>query len=280
MCKIGKAFVFVLILAAISNLSLVMVKPANAQTDSPTPSSSSAPAPFVPVFSLKYVPSSYSKTINTTNPYTGARAVNTNYYVNNTIEIDILNQAFNPNALGNGSTLNLLYSVRAKPHFSDYPLSIDYPATFPSSSSQYTVLILGFTGDNGSSSEGTIETDTPIPNSGQIDFQVEAIVGFYGTVPYHPFGNPSITMGTTQQFFETANSGWSNYLPITIASRSTSASVSSTSLYLTLSPTITSTSNPTPAVSELSGLTIVLLLLSLFFVAVVLKASKKPVKKS
>ncbi len=249
MGKARKNLALALILViAISSMSLIIVKHASAQT--PTPA---VPTPYVPQFTLKYVGSSYSQSTNTTDPYTGANVVTVNYYVNNTIELMILNQAFNPNALGNGNTLSLYYSVQSKPHFSDFVSVINnMQAMVPPSSSEYTILNFYFTDDNSSYSEYQPQLPT-VPSGGQVDLQVQAIIGYSVTVPYHPFGNPSITMGTTQQFEEVASSGWSNYLTITTANGATANSISvSASPYPTLSPTTTSpnpTLTPAPSTS-------------------------------
>ena len=259
----------------LSCAGLMIVEPASAQIITSSPSS---PSVNIPMFSVKYIPSTYYSTTNTTNPFTGENVETTNYYTNNSIELSILNQAFNPDALENGSTLSLLYSVQAKPHFNNYPFSINMPALMPASSSQYTTIDLGFSGDNSTDTpvEYSIQTP-PIPNGGQIDIQVEATMGFYSTVPYHPFGDPSITMGTTQQFFETANSGWSNYLTIKITDEPSSTSISSTSPYPTLSPTITS--NPTSSIPEFSSIATSLLMI-IPLAAIVAKHMKNQQSKS
>jgi hypothetical protein len=231
-----KIILTLVLIIAVSTLSIITAKPAFAQTSIPTP--------YVPEFSMKYITSSYTGT--STSEYTGATVTNT--YINNTVQIVILNQAFNPNALENGTTLSLAYSVGAKPHFATSGVLVinNMPAIFPASSSQYTVITLGFSEDNSSSS---VEAQIPpIPNGSQIDFQVQAIVGFYVTVPYHPFGEPFITE-PIQQFSEVATSAWSNYLTITVLDGSTSTPISSTSSYPTLSPNVTSSSTSVPTVT-------------------------------
>jgi hypothetical protein len=116
-----KRFALIMVLMTITSLSLIMIKPAFAQ---------SLPTPSIPDYTLKYVNSSYS--INTTDPYTGTAV--TNKYINNTIEIAIKNQPFNPQ-VNSSVTLhdNLYYNISVKGHFSDewtYPLSTGFLAFF------------------------------------------------------------------------------------------------------------------------------------------------------
>jgi hypothetical protein len=202
-----------------------MAKPAFAQ---------SIPTPSVPEFSVTYVPSTYY--VVSTDPYTGANVTDT--YLNNTIEVVIKNQPFSPLEHANGTTLSLYYNVEEKGHFSDqwtvYPL---FPTAYPASSSDYTVMSFEFFG-NYSFDEPLTLGD--VPAGGQVDFQVEALIGYYTSVPYYPPGDTEFPEGTTQ-VFTGETSSWSNTQTITIANGSTSTSIS---------PSTTSNPTPTPLSSN------------------------------
>jgi len=244
--EMNKKIVFALVLiVAISTLSIITVKPVSAQTST---SSSGVPKPFVPIFSLKYVNSSYSISTTSTNPYTGANVVKTNTYINNTIEVVIENQPFDATqsvapqngAPQNGNITNLTYLslyyiVQEKGHFANQ-WNVGSPVL--ASNSEYTTVNFGFTGENGSLGETLI---APVPNGGQVDFQVEAVIGWYGNI----FQDENGMIYDTPQFNNVTSSGWSNTLTITIPSGAASASISSTSSYPTLSPTAVSTANST-----------------------------------
>ncbi|MGD0450116.1 MAG: hypothetical protein ABSA79_03545 [Candidatus Bathyarchaeia archaeon] len=250
MGSISKSFALVLILiVAISSLTLLTAKPASAQTATPTPSPVPIPTPSLPQFNLRYVNSSYR--ITTTDPYTGTNIVN--IYLNDTIEVIVTNQPFNQaNANGNA----LYYQVAEKGHFSDeWSQSTIYPA----SSSQYTIVDLGFASENGSYSSFKIQDNIPV--GGQVDITVIAEIGYFTTVPYYPPGDTSIPMGTTQ-VFNGKSSGWNTPLTISIPDGSVSASSSSppanpipTSTQSTPS-TITSSTSPTPTIPEFPSWTI------------------------
>jgi len=226
---------------AISTLSIVTLKPVSAQTST---SSSGVPKPFVPIFSLKYVNSSYSISTTSTNPYTGANVVKTNTYINDTIEVVIENQPFNApqnvapqnGNITNLTYLSLYYIVQEKGHFANQ-WNVGSPVL--ASNSENTTVNFGFSGENGSLGETQL---APVPYGGKVDFQVEAVIGWYGNV----FQDDDGMITDTPQFNNVTSSGWSNTLTITIPSGVTSASISSTSPYPTLSPTVTSTPNSTP----------------------------------
>ena len=150
-------------------------------TATPTPSpmpSIPIPTPSVPEFTLKFVDNSYkvppTKT-STTNPYTGKTTTTTipGYSVENlTIEVTIKNQPF-PSTL-NGNISNLYYNVETKGHFGYgwtewYTYSYSSPGSLQSqSNSEYTVLSFPANYQSGY----------------EIDFQVEAILGYQYTYTY------------------------------------------------------------------------------------------------
>jgi len=174
--------------------SLVMVGSAFAQ---------SAPKPSVPEFTVKFVNASY--TVTTTNSYTGLDE--TKLISNDTIEITITNQPFDY------SSYQTFYNIRVKPHFADdwtevYPLrnrtssygddgfsyaeymNDDSP---PQTKSSYAIVAFPvvptelylasgydikryYSGADGQ--EGvSFAFLSAIPDGGQVDLQVEALVG-------------------------------------------------------------------------------------------------------
>ena len=252
-----------------------MAKPAFAQTSAPTPTpplvphSSPTPAPTLPVpisspsvpeFSVMSVPSTYY--VVSTNPYTGTNVTDT--YLNNTIEVVIKNQPFSQPA--NDPALSLYYNVEEKGHFSDYWNLYEAGSDFyPASDSDYTAMYVGLGEDNGSSYL-PLTLNGVIPASSQIDFQVQALIGYFTTIVSNsPVGLPSY------QEFIGETSGWSNTQTITIGQTSTSPS---TSPNQTLSPTQTQTPTPTPTVPELSWLAIIPLLIGVLSIAVIVPAFK------
>ena len=165
-----------------------MVKPACAQ---------SIPTPSVPEFSLKLIPSLYK--VTNTNPYTGVN--NTQQIDNNTIDVVINNQPFAPY-----SNIQLYYNVQVKGHFENNEQWTQV-TNFPTqSNSEYTILSV---------------PANNYPAGSELDFRVEASIGYFTTVPYYPPGDTEIPYGTTQVFNGT-ESGWSNTQTLTIPASSTS----------------------------------------------------------
>ncbi len=153
-------------------LLVLLVLPTNAQTIS---------KPSIPEFSVQYFDSSnYIPRTTTVDPYTGDTVTKGGYYnfSEPEIRVTIKNQPFTTfyDASVN-KTIGLFYQVRGKGHFAQdwvviaswlgtaYP---NYPTQYPEQdySSLYTVL------DYKSGGELTI------PHEGQMDFQVQAGIGF------------------------------------------------------------------------------------------------------
>jgi len=209
--KIGLAFILILVVSLIN----MMAATAFGQT-------LSVPTPYVPEFSVTYIASIHLT--NSTNQYTGATTIITFYA--DSVQIAILNQAFNVNALEN----SLVYNVQEKGEFTEQWISLAGDAA--ASSSEYTVLNLTLADGFGNSS---------IPLGAQLDFQVQASLGYYALIQEaNPFGNPPATY---LQWIG-VNSAWSNTQTIEATNGSTSTSISN-SPYPTFSPTPLPTSNQT-----------------------------------
>jgi hypothetical protein len=136
-----------------------------------------------------------------------------------TVQISIKNQPFTPYQItenGSPQEINLYYNIRYR--------------TNPSSEWSYYHLYNG-------SSDGNLKADygsqytirsidlTHVPSGSQVDFQVEALVGYQQGV-IQPFSTPRIIVGQS--------SGWSNTQTATIPETSTSPT-----------PTSPTTSTPT-----------------------------------
>jgi hypothetical protein len=237
------ALVIILILIA---SSLMIVKPAH----------SSIPKPFVPEFTVKFVNASYS--VTTTNPYTGVNE--TQQISNNSIEVKIQNKPFDYS--NNGLIYHIYFDIRIKPHFSDnwtevYPLenlasSYNEDGTFSyaeyispdsptQSNSSYTIITFPvvptelyqasgydvqryYSGVEGQEST-YFAFLSAIPAGGQVDFQVEALVGHDSQmwVIEHPF-YPTIGGHFASAVAYGETSGWSNTQTLTINAAAPTAS--------------------------------------------------------
>ena len=274
MGNISKIFPLILILTiVISGIGLMTVKPAIAQM---------MPTTATPQFTIKFLNASYNET--TTNSYTGQSQ--TQLISNNSIEITIKNQPLDYS--NNNLVYQIYFDIRARPHFSNnwtelYPLEnlssslnngiFSYAQyiddSLPQSNSSHTVVTLPVLPTNLYEASGyDIQTYysgnenryggygsffTAIPYHGQLDFQVQALIGHNSTYWYiqHPlfptyggFYEPAIA-------FDSA-SGWSSTQTVSIGNNSISSSTSSTA-----------TPTPTPSVPEFSWLTILPILLAI-----------------
>jgi len=218
MGSISKVFsLFVIIVMAVS--SLIIVKPACAQVGVTTPS--------MPEFSLKLLDSSYDvPSTSSTDPYTGQTVTHPASHVESrTIQVSIKNQPFTPYEITeneNNWPINFLYNIRIKGHFSEDWMELyrasDSGYPIQDSESEYTVL--SYTGEYSSTKGMEFETSvimTSFPPSAQIDFQVEAMIGYIHHVDAMPF---------SADVFEGETSGWSSTQTLTISDNSTTANPS------------------------------------------------------
>lgn len=212
----GSLLIAVLVLA-----SLIAVEPALAAT---------VPKPSVPEFTLSLVSHPYDvPTTYITDPFTGESMVQQQgYHVENkTIELTIKNQKY---TYTNGSNFHIYYNVQAKGHFEPdwnelYPavygyISLDaykkgdksyYIINSPAQSGSQTT-VLSFSAD-----QPPYHSSTSYPPHAQVDFQVEAIIGYDSVMyrsdhalypEYGGWTEPAVAYATT--------SGWSNTRTITI----------------------------------------------------------------
>jgi len=234
MNSFSKSFAVILVLTvAVSGLSLWMVKPVSAQSFE---QNTSFPTPSIPQFTVRLVNNSYYTqpiTTTTTDPYTGQPTTTTTpsrYVQDEYVELTIKNQSFTQ---ANGS--NLFFDIRTKGHFAnDWSyISPYYGYIMENYSSKYTIV-------------QTYYND--VPSTGQIDFQVRAIIG------YVYLQTPVIV--SQHRILTGQNGEWSDIQTVSLPDGAvfttpfTNPPPSQTPLP---SYTPTSTPSPTPTVPELSG---------------------------
>jgi hypothetical protein len=204
-----------------------MAKPANAQTN---------PKPSVPEFTVQYVDHSYSIPANTTiDPFTGKTVTIPAQYINNqTIEISIKNQIKNTPYQQITDQPYLYYEIQMKGHFSQDWTNISFIEATPQA--EYTILACAIDGNNASGQfTGRLNQ---LSSGGTADFQVQAQIWQYGTIPNSVYGT---LFGLVSQ------SDWSLTHSVTVPQSSIS---------------------PSPAVPEFPTLTILPLFAFVFFIAV------------
>lgn len=234
--------------------------------------------PSVPQFTLKYVdhsydvPPTYSK-----DQYTGNTVMTqAGYHIENkSLEITITNQQFAPYKDANGNTVNFYYDIRWKGRFGDYwadfNSSISLLASSNQSSSVYTIAL----GDNSRYGSDFVYSITDTSEGGQIDFQVQAYVGYYIKVDENITDPAAIAFHHNEGFYYYSfigqSSDWSPTQTFTIPASSNSS---------TTTPTIpnygpTSSPTPTPSVPEFSWLAIIPLMISMLSVAIAFRRHRK-----
>ncbi len=233
------------IMALLAASSLVLVGSVFAQAP---------PKPSIPEFALTYHDHSYDVSATYgTDPYTGQTVVTqAEYHVQNkTIELKIKDPSFQTYTDADGNNIRLYYTIRARGHFDGswfyldsgyYGLDAHYVGADPDS--DYTTLLYGIVGNNGSSGQHCLD----ISSGGSIDFQIQAFVGY----------NTKISEGMTMfgevyhYVFTGETSDWSFIHTLSISDNSVSTSSSpnpmsptpsTTSSTTTRSPTVTSTTD-------------------------------------
>jgi hypothetical protein len=179
------------------------------------------------------VDSSYDlPTTYSIDPYTGENVTHPGYHVESKkIGMKIKNQPFTSyydDSLG--QNINFYYNIRVKGHFSEdwtelYRASDGYPSQ--DSGSEYTVIT--FLSETGKTIEAGAFSRT-FPDGAQVDYQVEAMVGYTHQVA-------SVPPLLLPWVFTGEKSGWSETLTITVPI--------STQLP-TITPSPTTSPTPTP----------------------------------
>jgi hypothetical protein len=232
--------------------SLILVSVARFGTAQASTSDSSIPKPSVPEFTVALVDSSYDvPTTYSIDPYTGENVTHLGYHVERTsIEVKIKNQPFTPyeiqDSYGNNWTINFFYNIRIKGHFSGdwielYRASDGY---LTQSDLQYTVISYVWGGD----ADTVMGTKMiKLPAGGQVDFQVEAMIGYVHR-------EITIPVPGTGWVFTGETSGWSNTQTITIGESQTptpSPATTPTPTAPNMGPTSAPTQEPALAPEQL-----------------------------
>ena len=173
--------VFIILIITVSILSILMVQPAFATQ---IITKTEIPKPTIPQFSLALYDSSYDvPAFSTTNPYNGQQTTQPfSHYEERTLVFTIQNQVLTT-FRDNSYNVNIYYNIRYKGHFDQNQNWIElfgpnFGYVNPTSGPQ-TIYIANGTYN----SEFDIrQFSVGFPADGQIDFQVEALIG-YPTTP-------------------------------------------------------------------------------------------------
>jgi hypothetical protein len=213
--------------------------------------------PSVPEFTVKYVDYSYDTPATYgTDTYTGQTIVTnpSNHVDNRTVQIVIKNQPFTAYTNENGREINLFYNVRYKGSFGEnWTLMFGEQAQMLGGTNPY--LTYGYATQDPTSADTTVILTLPWNIvSGQMDFQVKALIGYT---------NRSLAQGGlmyarwTYDFYG-QESGWSSTQIITIGRGevATSQPTNQPTQNSTAAPTQTNTETPTQTeATSTSGLT-------------------------
>ena len=185
-----------LILLLVSSCSLTLVKAQN--------------NPQIPTFTLNLADHSFDVLPTyAINSYTGENeTVQPGYHVEKKlIEVNIENQySYSQYATINSSQVKVYYDIRYKGHFDNNWLESSSISNLVPSDGNYTTIDFGYGNNNPG---GFLIWAGYIPPNGQVDFQVQAFLGYYKTTTVQT-GNPGCWRNETTSVFEkTGLSGWS-----------------------------------------------------------------------
>lgn len=271
-----KSLSLIFVILAVS--SILIVESASAQ---------SIPKPSVPEFTVKYADHSYDvPSTHGIDSYTGHNVtIQEGYHIQNkSMEVIIKNQPFTPYKDGNGNTLELWYDVRWKGHFGNYWQDTNRSTYLVASNcisiqngnnvqllnpnALSSIVSIGFSKNNGSSYTSNDDYAFymgDISSGGEVDFQVQAFIGYYTQEPISYQYPRFMDQPTYYNIFHGESSGWSNTQTITIPETSTSTSPNPT---------------PTPTIPEFPILVILPLFGAIFLILTKLLRKKQPFLKA
>jgi hypothetical protein len=220
----------------------------------------SIPKPAVPEFTVKLVDSSYDiPTTYSIDPYTGENMTHLGSHVERrTIEFKIKTQPFTPfwvqeSPSAANWSVNFYYNIRVKGHFSEHWTEMFLASDgYPSQDYESDYRVLSYQGEYSSTegmkfNAGSIMTS--FPPGAQVDFQVEAMIGYVSREyagNYGPFSYPWVFTGET--------SGWSNTQTITITDSTPTTTPNTSPFPSTPQDTTTPTGVSNPQTAVLLGL--------------------------
>ena len=179
---------------------------------------SSIPKPSTPEFTVRLAGYPYDvPPVTSADPYAGENVTYSGYHVDNkTVEVTIENQPFIPYTDSFGNSVNLYYNISLKEHYENnwtyYPhntYQVDY---LQASGSNYTVVSFNLTASFRDGYFGLSGLSGGIPAGGEVDFQVQALTGYYtySREPLYP-------MDVYDVKFTGQSSDWSNTQTVTIS---------------------------------------------------------------
>ena len=218
------------VILVLTLLTSVLINAASAQTMTQLP---------VPEFTLQIVDHSYDVAPTyTIDPYTGQnQTASYGYHVEKRfINVVITNPNITSFSNANGNVVNLYYNVRERGHF--YQNWTNYDPTDDSNmaptNNQYTTIPYGFGNENPGGFSIFLGYIAP---GGMVDFQVQAIEGYYSQVEVNSSDSYCWRIQEYNVFTQTGTSGWSDTQTITV------------------DPPPTPTPEPTPTPSQSTTLT-------------------------
>jgi hypothetical protein len=253
-----------LLIIAMATSSVLLIESASAQ---------STPKPSVPEFTVQLTDHSYDvPTSYSTDEYTGKTITHEGYHVENkTLDVIIKNQQFGQYTDNSGNTTSLYYKIREKGHFGDnwkyYPTSDSYKA----SGTAYTTISF-FTSYTPYQESNTIYA----PTDSQIDFQVQAQIGYYHTewVSMDTSGQHPLLGGLVPIFYGQTGD-WSNIHTFNISDSTLSVSPLETPATTPESTASETPNPPSPSIPEFSILTILPFFAVLPLIMIALLRKKK-----
>jgi hypothetical protein len=252
-------------------LTLLTVNPANAQTQKPT----------APQFTIK--DSDYSHTVQSTygiDPYTGKSKIVSDSYrmADRQVQFTIPNQQYN-RIDSNGNHIQLYYYIRYKGHYgSTWSDNTDYEddvaevfrlpknafreeLLIPANYSAYTNVVVHDPSFSASEEEREGLYYAYLPEEGDVDFQVKALIG---TPTLESNGMTGTCFGFYYYTFSGQVGDWSEIQTISIPNGTTTSTP-----YTNVDSTPTSAATPTPTVPEMPALMILPLFLATVAIALI-----------
>lgn len=162
--------------------------------------------PTVPEFTVEVFDNSYDvPTTYSTDPYTGDNVTHGGYHAaRRTIEVKIKNQPFIPFTDSDGREIKFYYNIRIKGHYEEWGSEFDVVYNFGEmptrSNSEYTAISYHSDGTY-SFNLSPVSRYLEVSPDGEVDFQVQALIGF----PYE-----EVIGGSRFWFFTGETSEWSN----------------------------------------------------------------------
>jgi hypothetical protein len=173
--------------------------------------------PQIPNFTINLADRSYDvPPVYDVNSFTGQNeTIRPGYHVEKKlIEVKIENQySYSDYGFINSSQVKVYYDIRYKGHFDDTWIESSSISNLAPSDGDYTTVDFGYGSNNPG---GFLIWIGYIPPDGQVDFQVQAFLGYYRTTTVQTGSAGCWRNETTSVFEKTGLSGWSATQTITV----------------------------------------------------------------